>query len=893
MKKTLHIISFAAVALALLSSCAKEQFKENAIPAGEPIEVSLNGLIGEFTPADATKATAESVVRVTWGEGDKVFVYDGSNASIGTLTVTPDENNASYAMLSGTITASAASPAPSKLTLVYVKGATEAPAISGGKISVDLSNQNQAEVPFVLYTTVDYNAAALTKTNEYISFTFATSVMTVNCTGLQTNAGSKIDVTKAEIDGVSTACELTIDGSGVTAVAGTTLGKITRIGTSVFQQSDSRGSFRLALAADPDAPAARNILVHQGNKVSGSPFTSATLAAGKSYNTVYQMGEYISDTPAGILSGGFTVNASGKKVHFSQGNLYWDGDSFELETNQYDFQSSWNASHVSYFFWSKTASIAYAESYNDGSATVSDVLFTNATDETTKPDFTVNGVAGKYRALSIAEWQYLLIHRTNADDKVGFATVNGIAGVIVLPDTFTDPMKNNGSGAFVPKSTQLYTANVYTTGGDWEAMESAGAVFLPAAGRYNDREVSRVGDSGSYLSSSAYHGDTYFDEQFSSCVAFDGGDVRSDVYGGRNYGYCVRLVTESSGGYAPAVKVTGISLNKTKTTIEAGATERLDATVAPADATNKQVNWSSSDTSVATVDANSGEVTGVAEGSAVITVDGNFTAVCLVTVVQLSLSLPGEFTINSDGDKIHFAKGNLYCSRTSSSSNDWTWHFYDEQYQYNNSYTQTNTYGELIAAASDTQIDLFTWGYDSEKSINPVGTDYVTGYATDGATFSKSEDWGYVFGGNSSHWRTLTKDEWEYIISTRTGAGDKLGFATIGTVKGLVILPDSFTLPAGCTFISKSVDPYYENTYTQGDSGTWKAMENAGAVFLPAVGRRLYGSELNNRGDICRYWSSSAKDGTNSYVLLANYKNEIQTFDSERFNGFSVRLVKQ
>ena len=40
MRKALHILSFAAVAIATLTSCAKEEFKENAIPAGEKIEVS-------------------------------------------------------------------------------------------------------------------------------------------------------------------------------------------------------------------------------------------------------------------------------------------------------------------------------------------------------------------------------------------------------------------------------------------------------------------------------------------------------------------------------------------------------------------------------------------------------------------------------------------------------------------------------------------------------------------------------------------------------------------------------------------------------------------------------------------------------------------------------------
>ena len=82
------------------------------------------------------------------------------------------------------------------------------------------------------------------------------------------------------------------------------------------------------------------------------------------------------------------------------------------------------------------------------------------------------------------------------------------------------------------------------------------------------------------------------------------------------------------------VSVIGVSLNKSSTTIEVGSSETLTATVAPANATNKNVTWSSSNTSVATVNAN-GKVTGVAEGTAMITVttaDGSKTATCTVTV---------------------------------------------------------------------------------------------------------------------------------------------------------------------------------------------------------------------------------------------------------------------
>jgi Leucine-rich repeat (LRR) protein len=82
------------------------------------------------------------------------------------------------------------------------------------------------------------------------------------------------------------------------------------------------------------------------------------------------------------------------------------------------------------------------------------------------------------------------------------------------------------------------------------------------------------------------------------------------------------------------IPVTGVSLNKTTTTIIVGATEQLTATIAPNDATDPSVTWSSSNDNVATV-AQDGTITAVAAGNATITVtttDGNKTASCVVTV---------------------------------------------------------------------------------------------------------------------------------------------------------------------------------------------------------------------------------------------------------------------
>lgn len=83
-----------------------------------------------------------------------------------------------------------------------------------------------------------------------------------------------------------------------------------------------------------------------------------------------------------------------------------------------------------------------------------------------------------------------------------------------------------------------------------------------------------------------------------------------------------------------AISVTGVSLNKSSTTIVEGNTETLTATVTPSNALDKAVTWSSGTPGVATVNS-SGVVTAVSAGNATITVtthDGSFTANCTVTV---------------------------------------------------------------------------------------------------------------------------------------------------------------------------------------------------------------------------------------------------------------------
>lgn len=196
-------------------------------------------------------------------------------------------------------------------------------------------------------------------------------------------------------------------------------------------------------------------------------------------------------------------------------------------------------------------------------------------------------------------------------------------------------------------------------------------------------------------------------------------------------------VTTHDGGFTATcavtvtapIAVTGVSLNKPSTTIEAGQTETLTATVTPANASNKSVTWTTSDSDVATVAG--GVVTAKGAGTATITattVDGGFTATCSVKVTApanvtfIAGTDTGTATGQNDSGTLTKSGISFYCSGWKNDSGNYR--LYSGK-----TVTFTSTIGNMAKIE-------FT-GTESSYKISNMGSETTGSLVTD-ATNNKS-----------------------------------------------------------------------------------------------------------------------------------------------------------
>ena len=240
------------------------------------------------------------------------------------------------------------------------------------------------------------------------------------------------------------------------------------------------------------------------------------------------------DTPsAGI--GVFSVSAD-KQVTFSKGNLQYtqSTNTWSFAENQWDMIGTDNviggsvsfdptygdskegtalADKIDLFGWSTSAT-------NFGVSTSKD----NADYAGSFVDWGMNKIGNEapntWRTLSYDEWYCLLNTRANASVLKGVAQVNGVNGLILLPDNWTCPAGVTfKSGFYSDWSVEAYGQYQTFSADQWSKLESAGAVFLPASGYRLGSRVRDVRRGGGYWSATDRNGYFAYYLNFSSNVA--------------------------------------------------------------------------------------------------------------------------------------------------------------------------------------------------------------------------------------------------------------------------------------------------------------------------------------------------------------------------------------
>ena len=274
-------------------------------------------------------------------------------------------------------------------------------------------------------------------------------------------------------------------------------------------------------------------------------------------------------------------------------------------------------------------------------------------------------------------------------------------------------------------------------------------------------------------------------------------------------------------------------------------------------------------------------------------------------------AIKATFTV-SKNKKVYFSQGNL---QYQASTNTWRfaenqWNFVGKckvtQYYPNQPQDTGNVFvdgvrceNENISPTYNGWIDLFSWGTSGWESgakaylpydTSTVKDDYYQGGASGNAA---NIDWGVYNpisnGGNQAGlWRLPTITEWEYVLTMRPNASEKKGTATVNGVKGLILLPDEWTLPDGITFTSGlNNDNFKKYKYTAEE---WTKMEENGAVFLPLAGYRRGVTSIRNNG---LYFSSSYSEyGIEHLKFSESLCNFVASFLSLEV-AISVRLVQE
>lgn len=486
------------LAIAILAACSRD---DRPVP-----RLFVSGTL-EGSGTKVTISDGEDKVRSEWQTGDLIYGFwtaaDGTVKPLSYNVTSVDASGvASFRLVSGT----EPSAAGTAVHMVYASGNSCSGFDASGKAKVDISVQDGTFDG--LAGRIVFSSTATTD-GRTLHFTFRSATAMINIKEIAgIPSGETIQAIQFTAPGIGSAEISLIEGS----LAVTPSRELSCIRAEL--QGGISASTPLWLMAVPLRDSDMTASVTTDLNLYSKPLRK-TLEAGTCHVV-----RKLSVGRGGFLEGRFTVDGSGKEALFSRGNLQAtrkDGrvTSFGFAGHQYDFLAD---------------ASSQMDVSSDGtfdlfgwSTPVSDFgLLCSGDDYDYSGDFLDWGrfTGPGCRTLSDGEMEYVLskrsastVHDSGFDyrtEQWGFehpdarffqGIVNGTEGLFLLPDSFSLPAGIEVSGINVMYDGSLYTGNpnVFTTA-QFDALETAGAVFLPAGSFRSgaDVDVSAIAREGKY-----------------------------------------------------------------------------------------------------------------------------------------------------------------------------------------------------------------------------------------------------------------------------------------------------------------------------------------------------------------------------------------------------------
>ena len=555
------IIAMAALAL-LTAQCKKNEPKPE-----EKVMVPITGSV-DFGGSKTEITTSGYITPVS---GDVIYIYD-NGSKVGSMTCTAQTGQ--QFTCSGTIQQTSIG---NECTFMYLGS-------SNG------TNGDSESISFADQTEVMVNDGKIANLNK---FHVGSCKATVSETGTVTlPMATKMSIAYFQLtDGTNPIADKDVTISGVYATANIDKREGTLIGVAgnITVHTDLQGKFYMALV--PQSNSVTFSFAVDG-KIGSNVFPYGIREC--SFYSEQGSGNplQVTVTQPQYLPGEFTVDGSGNKVKFSKGNLQYIGSTgtWRFAEHQWDYlgnttsqgsatenvdrdlfgwgctgnqdtRSNAHTYQTNYMPYSTSGNSAvlgepayYINPYGYGPDYYSATKYGLSVND--KSDWGCLEIgtdpAGTWRTLSNAEWKWLLgpsysqnpgtdcrtsstINGT-ANARYAMVKVNDVCGLMVFPDVFAWPSDvANMPSTFNTNSSTWNDVNYSAT--DFGKLESAGVVFLPAAGYRKVNQLKRLGTYGIYWSSSCY------DKSSSYCTKFEESSVDTQSnFGYRAHAYSVRLV---------------------------------------------------------------------------------------------------------------------------------------------------------------------------------------------------------------------------------------------------------------------------------------------------------------------------------------------------------------